>query len=215
MVEIFDGMLQFLEHVLLALAVAGNVGNRPHRVFRLALAGAERPDPHPQPAAVAAFGAGAGDADFFLLPLAFARRLEQAEHRFGDIGIADEDPFHRTGVERGRRPRQRQVGGVGIDHVTAGVGDGESVMGMIGDPAHDGVVRGPIGETDDACGEREQIEQPDHRQQRQQPQNIGLRLRAAEGHQRDRHRDDPKRHQQHQHDAAAASRRLVGGERLA
>ena len=38
MIEIFDRVLQFLEHVLLALAVAGDVGDRPHRVFRLALA---------------------------------------------------------------------------------------------------------------------------------------------------------------------------------
>ena len=53
-IEIFDRVLQFLEHVLLALAVAGDVGDRPHRVFRLALALAERPDPHPQPAAMAA-----------------------------------------------------------------------------------------------------------------------------------------------------------------
>ena len=37
-IEIFDRVLQFLEHVLLALAVAGDVGDRPHRVFRLALA---------------------------------------------------------------------------------------------------------------------------------------------------------------------------------
>ena len=56
MIEIFDGVLQFLEHVLLPFAVAGDVGDRPHRVFRLALALAERPDPHPQPAAMGAVG---------------------------------------------------------------------------------------------------------------------------------------------------------------
>ena len=117
-IEIFDRVLQFLEHVLLALAVAGDVGDRPHRVFRLALALAERANPHPQPAAVAAVGAG--DADLFLLPLALARRLEQAEHRLRDVGIADEDPLDRAHVLRGRGPRQRQIGGVGIDDVAAG-----------------------------------------------------------------------------------------------
>ena len=116
-IEIFDRVLQFLEHVLLPLAVAGDVGDRPHRVFRLALALAERPHPHPQPAAVRAVLAG--DADLFLLPLAFARRLEQAEHRFRDIGIADEDPLHRAHVLRARGARQRQIGGVGIDHMAA------------------------------------------------------------------------------------------------
>ena len=45
MIEILDRVLQFLEHVLLPLAVAGDVGNRPYRIFRLALALAERPHP--------------------------------------------------------------------------------------------------------------------------------------------------------------------------
>src|SRR5208283_6200326 len=92
MIEILDRVLQFLEHVLLPLAVAGDVGDRPYRVFRLTLAAAERSNPHPQPAAVAAVLAG--DTDLFLLPLAFARGLEQAKHRFRHIGIADEDPFN-------------------------------------------------------------------------------------------------------------------------
>ena len=49
------------------------------------------------------------------------------------------------------------------------------------------------------------------------PQRIGnmrLRLRPPDGHQGDRDRDDCAGHQQHQNDAAAAPRRLVGGERL-
>ena len=152
MIEIFDRMLQFLKHVLLPFAVAGDVGNRPHRVFRLALALAERPNPHPQPAAMRAVGAG--DADLFLLPLAFARRLEQAKHRFRHIGIADEHPLHRAHVQRGRRPRQREIGRVGIDHVTAGIGDRQPVIGMIGDAAHDRIVGGTIGETNNSGGVR-------------------------------------------------------------
>ncbi len=133
MIEIFDRVLQFLKHVLLPFAVAGDVRDRPHRVFGLALALAERPHPHPQPAAMGAVGAG--DADFFLLPLAFARRLEQAKHRLRHIGIADEDPLHRARVQRGRSTRERKIGRIGIDHVTAGVGDRQPVMGMIGDAA--------------------------------------------------------------------------------
>ena len=38
MVEILDRVLQFLKYVLLPLAIAGDVGDRPNRVFRLALA---------------------------------------------------------------------------------------------------------------------------------------------------------------------------------
>ena len=85
---------------------------------------------------------------------------------------------------------------------------------MIGDPAHHGIVGGAVGETDDAGGKGEQVEQPDHRQQRQHAEDIGLGLGAAERHQRHRDRDKAGRHQQHQNDAAAAPRRLVAGERL-
>jgi len=98
--------------------------------------------------------------------------------------------------------------------VTARVGDREPVIGLIGDAAHHRVVGGAIGETNDAGSEREQIEQPDHRQQRQQRQDIRLRLRPADGHQGERRGHDPARHQQHQHDTAAAPRRLVGDHQV-
>jgi len=212
MIEIFDGVLQFLEYVLLPLAVAGDVGDRPHREPRLALALAQRPDPHPQPAAVQAVAAG--DADFLLLPLALARRLEQAKYRLRHIGIADEHPLHRADVERGRRSRERQVGGVGIDHMAAGIGDREAVIGVVGDQPHHRIVRRAIGEANDSGGEGEQVEQPDHGQERQQTQDIRLRLRPADGHQRDCRRDDAAGHQQHQDDAAAAPRRFVADDRL-
>ena len=98
--------------------------------------------------------------------------------------------------------------------MTAGVGDREAVIGEIGDAADDRIVGRAIGETNDSGRESEQVEQADHRQQRQQPENIGLRLRPADGRQRDRRRDDRAGHQQHQDDAAAPPRRLVGGHRL-
>ncbi len=50
MIEIVDGVLQLLEHVFLALAVARHVGDRPHRHARVALVGAERAHAHAQPA---------------------------------------------------------------------------------------------------------------------------------------------------------------------
>ena len=209
-IEIFDRVLQFLEHVLLALAVAGDVGYRPHRVARLALARAERTHAHAQPAAVAAVLAG--DAHLFLLAFAFARRLEQAEHRFRHIGIADEDALHGAHVLRAGGAGQRQIGGVEIDHMAAGVGDREPVEGVVGDPRRHRIV-GAAGEADHAGGEREQVEQPDHGEHGQQPEDVGLRLRAADGHQRDRDRDQNGRDQQHQHDAAPAPRRVVRGGR--
>ncbi len=157
---------------------------------------------------------GPCDPDFLLLPLALARRLEQAEHRLRHIGIADEDALDRAHLLGGRGPRQRQIGGVGIDDVAAGIGDREPVMGVVGDPAHHRIVGGAVGEADDAGGKGEQIEQADHGQQRQHAEDIGLGLGAADGHQHDRDRDDAGGHQQHQHDAAATPRRLMGREGL-
>ena len=156
----------------------------------------------------------ARDPDLLLLPLAFARGFQQAEHRLRDIGVADEDALDRAHVLRGRGPRQRQIGGVGIDHMAAGIGDREPVIGVVGDPAHHRIVGGAVGETDDAGGKGEQIEQADHGQQRQHAEDIGLGLGAADGHQRHRDRDDAGGHQQHQHDAAAPPRRLMGREGL-
>ena len=99
-----------------------------------------------------------------------------------------------------------------IDHVAARVGNRQPVIGMVGNPAHHGVVGGLVGETDDPGGEGEQVEQADHRQQRQHAEDIGLGLGPADRHQRHRDRDDTGGHQQHQDDAAAAPRRLVGRE---
>jgi hypothetical protein len=115
---------------------------------------------------------------------------------------------------RRRRAREREIGGVGIGDVTAGVGDRKAVIGQIRDAADHGIVGGAIGEANDSRSVREQIEQPDHRQQREQAENVGLRLRTADGHERHRDCDDRAGHQQHQHDAAAAPRRLVRGQRL-
>ena len=84
----------------------------------------------------------------------------------------------RTSCAR-RGARQRQIGGVGIDHMAAGIGDREPVIGVIGDAAHDRIVGGAVGEADDAGGKGEQVEQPDHRQQRQQ--RRGYRAAPAPG----------------------------------
>ena len=97
--------------------------------------------------------------------------------------------------------------------MTAGVGDRQPVIGMIGDAARHRIVGGTIGEANNSGGESEQVEQPDHGQKRKQPKDIGLRLGMTDAHERDRGRDDAARYQQDQNNAAAAPRRLVGGRR--
>ena len=212
-IEILDRVLQFLEYVFLALAVAGDIGDRPYGRFRLALVQAERADPHPQPASGRT--GGGGDADLFLLALALAGRLEQPEHCLGDVGIADEHPLDRAGILHIRRPRQRQIGRIGIGDLTADIGHRDAVEGVVGHRAHHRIVRRAVGEPHDAGGKGEQREQPDHRQKRQEAENIGLRLGAAERHEGHGGSDDRRRDHQHQHDAAAAPLGLRGRRDLA
>ena len=82
----------------------------------------------------------AGNADFFLLPLAFARCLEQPKHRLRHIRIANEGPLHRTNVVRAGSSRERKIGRIGIGDVAAGVGDRDTVVSKIGNAMDDRVV---------------------------------------------------------------------------
>ena len=212
-VEIFDGVLQFLEHVFLALAIARDVGKRPDREFRIVLGGAERPHPHPQPAPGGAIGTG--DPHLLGMALGLARGLEQPEHRLRHVGIADEHPLNRPHILRAGGAGQAQIGLVGIDDMAAGIGDRETIESVFGHRPHDRIVGDPVGEAHDPGRECEQHEQPDHRQERQRADDIGLGMSAAERHERQRRRHDRAGDQQHQGNAAAAPRRLRCGLRLA
>ena len=177
MIEIFDRVLQFLEDVFLPLAVAGDVGDRPHRVFRLRAwpspSGRTRMrSQRPWPPSLAR------DADFFLLALAFARRFQQAEHRLRHIGIADEDALDRANILR-RSPRRSAPD---RRHWNRRHGRGRrsprgrhrrwSAMRLI-----DRIVGRAVGKAHDAGGKGEQRKQADHRQHGQQRRGY----RAARG----------------------------------
>ena len=98
--------------------------------------------------------------------------------------------------------------------MAARIGHRQPVEGMIGDSRDHGIVGGAVGEAGDSGGEGEQAEQPDGGKQRQQREDIGLRLGAPDGHQRDGRGDQPARNQKHQKDAAAPALRLVGHREL-
>ena len=127
MIEIVDRVLQLLKDVLLPLALARHVGERPDGQRRRALAFAERPHAQPQPARRPALHAG--DAHLFLQALAFARRLEQPVDRFGRVGIADEHALHRPHVVGVGRVDEVEIGGVGVEHAAVRVGDQYAVEG--------------------------------------------------------------------------------------
>ncbi len=103
MVEIVDGVLQFLEDVLMPLKLARHVGERPDRHARFALAFAERAHAHTQPAS--GLAAVRADPHLLLQAAAFARRLEQPIDRFRHPRIADEGTLDRPHVlgDRWRR----------------------------------------------------------------------------------------------------------------
>ena len=120
-VEIFDRVLQFLEHVFLPLAVAGDVGDRPDRVFRPVLGR--------RPAAARACAASA-----------HGRRPAPATRTSSCCRLPSREAFSRrnttsetsglpmktrsTGRASSTRSRagQRQIGRVGVDDVAARIG---------------------------------------------------------------------------------------------
>ena len=128
-IEIIDGVLQFLKDVFLPLALARDVGQRPDRQPPVAPAAAERPDAKPQPARRPALGAG--NPHLFLQALAFARRLQQPVDRLGRVGIADEGALDRPQIVGVRGIGQIEIGGIGIDHPAVAVGDDDAVEGAV------------------------------------------------------------------------------------
>ena len=78
-IEIVDGVLQFLEDVFLALAIAGHVGDGPHRSAFESRCVAQRAYPQAQPPC--RLSARPGDPHFLLEAPAIAARLEQPVDR--------------------------------------------------------------------------------------------------------------------------------------
>ena len=170
-VEIIDGVLQFLEHVFLALAVARHVGDRPHRHAGVVLAQAERTHVQAQPAR--AMRRRAGHAHLLLQATALARRLEQPVDRLGDVGIADEDPLDRAHVVGVGRPDQVEIGGVGVEHAARLVGDHDAVGRPVDYRLEQRVTLAAARQMQDTGGKPEQRGHADGAEQRQQRQDIG------------------------------------------
>jgi hypothetical protein len=201
MIEIVDRMLQLLEHVLLALAVARHVGDGPHRRARLAPAVAEPPHPQAQPAR--RLPAQAGHAHFLLQAAPLARRLGEPVYRLRHVRVADEHPLHRAHVVRVHRIDQMQVGGIGVHHPGL-IGHHQPVIGSVGDRLDQRVDFLAARHAQDAGRDGEQREHADHRQDGKQPENVRLGAAAAEKQECQRRAHQGDGHQQHHADRAAA-----------
>src|SRR5437660_9374583 len=101
MIEVVDGVLQFLEDMLLALTLTRYIGDRPDGHARGGLVVADRPNSKPQPTRRRAFHSG--DADLFFELSALPCCLQEAVDRLRRVGIADKrslDRPHVIGVPR-------------------------------------------------------------------------------------------------------------------
>ena len=212
MIEIVDGVLQFLEHIFLALALARDVGERPHG-HAVAAALAERADAEPQPPRRPALGGG--DAHLLLQPLAFPRRLEEAIDRFGGVGIADENALDRPQVLGIDGVDQIEIGGIGVDDPAVGVGDDEAVECLVDHGLEERI--GALGrrQPQDAGGKREQREHAHSGEHRQEAEDIGLGIAASEHDKGGGGGDQDDGDQEHQDDAAGASATGRAVDRLA
>ena len=201
MIEIVDRVLKLLEHVLLALAVAGDVGDGPHRrsgLVRLA----ERPHPQPQPAR--RLPARAGHPHFLLQAPAFLGGLAQAIDRLRHVGVADEDALDRAHLFQPDGVGKHSIGGIGEQHPPGAVGDDDAVMGVVDDALEHRVAGIPRRDPQHAGGEGEHREHPDHRQQGEKDHHVRPGLVAADHHETGGGDDQEDRNQQDQRDAAAA-----------
>ena len=146
----------------------------------------------------------AGDADLLLQPAAFARRLEQAIDRFRHVGIADEDALDRPHVVCVAGVDQREIGGIGIDHPAALVGDQEAVDGLVDHRLEHRIAGVLAGMRRMPVASANSENTPTVARKREQRQDIRAGIAAADQQQPDRGADQRDRHQQHHADAAAA-----------
>ena len=197
-------MLQLLKDVLLPLALAGHVAERPHGEPARALAFADRPHAQPQPARGAA--PDAGDAHLLLQALAFARGLEQPVDRLGRVCIADEHAFHRPKVVGVGRADEVEVRGIGVEHAAVPVRDQYGVEALINEPL-DQRARGLRSrQAKDAGRQREQREDAEGRQHREEAEDVRLGIAASQHHDAGRGADQDAGDEQHENHAAAALR---------
>ena len=207
-IEIIDRVLQLLEHVLLALAVARDIGHAPHRRARGATRRAERAHPEAQPAR-----RRPGQPHFLLQLPAFAGGLGQPIDRLGEIRVADEDALDRPCILGGGSPDQRQIGGIGIEHEAAGIGDHDGVGSTVRGRGRKRIAGILARKTQDPGGAGEQGKHPDHGERRQECQDIGLRVIASDQQKRHCGPDQAQCDEQHHADAAGplgALRKLWG-----
>jgi hypothetical protein len=100
-IEIVDGVLELLEHVLLALALLRDLGDAPDRQIALG------PNPHPVPGKLAAAARGRREPDLLASGATLPGGLCEAIGGFRDLGRAGEEPLDGNHVSGGGAGERR------------------------------------------------------------------------------------------------------------
>ncbi len=201
MIEEIDRVLQFLENIFVALALAGDVRNRPQR-RRRAGRPVDRTDADAVPAEFALAEQGRGEAQLLGAALALARRLSQPVERLGDFRRPGEQAVDRAQAGGVGRARQRHIGLVGVDDPGIAFRHQQAVRARIGDELGDVVARLRPGNLQEADRIGQQRGNADEGQEGQQREDEPRRLVALEEG-KGRHDHDQRRGEQ-QHQARAA-----------
>ena len=209
MIEKIDGVLQFLEDVLVADALAADIGDAPQGGALVAEA-LERPHPDAIPADRAVAGQRRRKAQFLAAALAFAGRLGEAVDRLGNVGRPGEQPLDRAQIGRIMGARERHIGFVGIDDARVALADEETFAAAVGNQLGDVVARRLAGELHETNGKGEQRDHPDNGEESEkpdgQPSGLGLRQQGKSR----RSADQQDRKKQNKARAAGAFRSVEG-----
>ena len=207
-VEIVDGMLELLEHIFLPLALARNIGDRPHRHARDRVV-SRRAGRTRMRSQRATLPGGTGDAYLFLQPASLSRGLEQAVDRLGDVRIADKDPLDRPDIVYAGCTDEIEVSGVGIEHASGMIGHQDAVESAVHHCLEQRVALILAGKLHDAGGRSEEREHADRSEHRQQNQDVGLDIVPAHVDQTAGRGDQHRCNHQHHGDRTAARRILA------
>jgi hypothetical protein len=200
-IEVIDGVPQFMKHIFLLLTLARHIGERPDGQVPFAPPAAQGTDGKAQPAPLSALRSG--HAHFFLQAFASARRFHQPINRLGGVGIADEGAFDRPHVVGVGGTDEIEIGGIGIDDAAVATGDHDAVGSAV-DHRFDQRVAGFRGvEPQNAAGECEQAEHADGRKRGEEREDIGFGIAAALRYNDGRGANQERGDQEHEDDAAA------------
>ena len=160
-VEEVDRVLQLLEDVLVALALARDVGDRPQR-RAAAPERVERAHPDAVPGDCALARQRRRHPQFLGAALALARRLREPVDRLRHLGRAGEQPLDQPEVGDAMGAGEGHVGFVGVEDPRIRVGDDEAVGIGVGDRLGRVVAGGLPGELQYSEGIEERREDAEH-----------------------------------------------------